>query len=78
MLCKGQTIIPDLKTLPKGKGWKGDLEAIKVGNKGSETAVEFNKSGQNVVWLDGFDFKEGIIEFDAKGKSAPHKAALSG
>lgn len=78
LLCSGQTVIPDLKTAPEGKGWKGSIDATKAGNKGSETAVEFTKKGQNVVWLDGFDFKEGIIEFDAKGKSAPPQSSFVG
>ncbi|MGA2243244.1 MAG: hypothetical protein ABSH11_14560 [Verrucomicrobiota bacterium] len=77
-LCSGQTITPDLKTAPEGKGWKGSIDATKASKKETEAAVEFNRYGQNIVWLDGFDFKEGTIEFDAKGKSAPPQSSFVG
>ena len=78
MSSSGQTITPDLKTAPEGKGWKGAIDAAKASDKDGAAAVEFNKSGQNVVWLDGLDFKEGTIEFDAKGKSAPPQGSFVG
>jgi hypothetical protein len=77
-LCSAQTIIPDLKTASEGKGWKGSIDAAKPANKAGEPAVEFNKSGQNILWLDGFDLKDGVIEFDAKGKSAPPQSSFIG
>src|SRR5262245_33829334 len=78
MLTSGQTVTPDLKAALEGKGWKGDIGAMKAAEKDSTLAVEFNKPGQNVVWLDGMDFKEGTIEFDAKGKSAPPQSSFVG
>jgi len=77
-LASGQTITPDLKTVPEGKGWKGNIEATKLAEKDGAVAIEFNKSAQNVVWLDRFDFTEGTIEFDAKGKSAPPQSSFVG
>ena len=41
-------------------------------------AIEFDKPGQNVVWLDGFEFSTGTLEFDAKGKSAPPQSCFVG
>jgi hypothetical protein len=78
MLTLGQTTAPDLKAVLEGKGWKGAVGATKAAEKDATVAVEFNQSGQNVVWLDGFDFKEGTIEFDAKGKSAPPQSSFIG
>src|SRR5215831_11558831 len=77
-LCRGQIVAPDLKTVPEGKGWKGSIDSAKPATKDREPAVGFNNPGQNVVWLDGFDFKEGTLEFDAKGKSAPPQSSFVG
>lgn len=73
-----QTINPDLKAVPEGRGWKGDIGATKLVEKDSSAAIEFNKAGLNVVWLDGFEFTIGTIEFDAKGKSAPPQSSFVG
>jgi hypothetical protein len=71
-----QTLTPDLKTVPDGKGWKGDTAGTRVVEKDGAPAVEFNKGG--VVWLDGLQFSAGTIEFDAKGKSAPPQSSFVG
>lgn len=74
----GQAISPDLKAVPEGKGWKGSLDATKLVEKDGAPAIEFNKPGQNVVWLEGFEFREGVIEFDARGRSAPPQGSFVG
>ena len=66
-----QTVTPDLKAVPEGKGWKGAVTATKLVEKDGAAAIEFDKLEPNVVWLDGFEFTSGTIEFDANGKSAP-------
>jgi len=73
-----QTLTPDLKAVPDGKGWKGSISATKLIEKDGAAAIEFNKPGQNVVWLDGFEFSAGTIEFDAKGKSGPPQSSFVG
>jgi len=73
-----QTLTPDLKAVPDGKGWKGSIGATKLIEKDGAAAIEFNKPGQNVVWLAGFEFSAGSIEFDAKGKSAPPQSSFVG
>ena len=73
-----QALTPDLKAVPDGKGWKGSIGATKLIEKDGGAAIEFNKPGQNVVWLDGFEFSDGTIEFDAKGKSAPPQSSFVG
>ena len=73
-----QTLTPDLKAVPEGKGWKGAIAATKLVEKDGAAAIEFNRPGQNVVWLDGFEFSAGTIEFDARGKSAPPQSSFVG
>jgi|SRR5881394_657887 len=73
-----QILTPDLKAVPDGKGWKGSISATKLIEKDGAAAIEFNTPGQNVVWLDGFEFSAGTIEFDAKGKSAPPQSSFVG
>jgi hypothetical protein len=73
-----QTLPPDLKAVPEGKGWKGSIGATKLVEKDGAPAIEFNRPGQNVVWLDGFEFSAGTIEFDAKGQSAPPQSSFVG
>ena len=71
-----QTLTPDLKAVPDGKGWKGNIGATKPIEKDGAPAIEFNNGG--FVWLDGFEFSAGTIEFDAKGKSAPPQSSFVG
>jgi hypothetical protein len=73
-----QTLSPDLKAVPAGKGWKGGIDVTKLVEKDGAPAIEFNKSGENIVWLDGFEFRSGVLEFDAKGKSAPPQSSFIG
>jgi len=73
-----QTVTPDLKGVPDGKGWKGSINATKLIEKEGAPAIEFNKPGLNAVWLDGFEFNAGTIEFDAKGKSTPPQSSFVG
>jgi len=69
-----QTLTPDLKAVPDGKGWKGNIGATKIIEKDGAPAIEFT----GLVWLDGFEFRAGTIEFDAKGKSAPPQSSFVG
>jgi len=73
-----ETLRPDLKAIGLGKGWKGATALTKLVEKDGAPAIEFNKSGANVVWLDGFEFADGVIEFDAKGKSMPPQSSFVG
>jgi hypothetical protein len=76
-LLRAQVVTqPDLKNLPSGQGWKGSLDATKLVDKDGQPAIEFTKSG--VVWLEGFEFTNGEIEFDARGKSAPPQSNFMG
>lgn len=78
LAANAQTIAPDLEKLPAGKGWSGATDAAIAVSKDGEVAIEFNKPGQQVVWLQGFEFAEGTIEFEAKGKSDPPQSSFIG
>ena len=75
-LHAGDTITPDLKAIPSGKGWKGATGLAKLVEKDGAPAVEVN--GEGVIWLDGCEFSNGTIEFDAKGKSGPPQSNFMG
>jgi len=73
-----QMIVPDLKAIPEGNGWNGSTHTAKLVEKDGVAAVEFNEQDWNIVWLDGFEFTDGTIEFDAKGKSEPPQGSFIG
>jgi hypothetical protein len=75
-LFGAETIVPDLKAIPSGKGWKGDIHALTLTEKDGAPAVAARESA--VVWLDGFEFTNGVIEFDGKGKSGPAQSNFMG
>jgi len=74
---EAQTLAPDLRAIPAGKGWKGNVKAARLVERKGTPAIEFN-SKQNIVWLDGVEFKTGVIEFDVKGKSVPRASGFVG
>ncbi len=76
--CMVAPINADLDQLAKGKGWLGDLNNVKQLQKEGTTAIEFNTSGESIVWLDGLQFESGSIEFDVKGKSTPRQGSFIG
>ena len=73
---RAETIVPDLKAIPSGKGWKGAVQALTLTEKDGAPAVA--AKGNAVVWLDGFEFSNGVIEFDGKGKSGPPQSNFMG
>jgi len=77
-VASAQTLTPDLQAVPDGKGWKGSIGATRVVEKDGTAAIEFSRREQNVVWIDGFEFAAGSIEFDARGKSAPPQSSFIG
>lgn len=75
---QAQTVVADLKAAAAAQGWKGDIAAIQSSEKDGAPAIECNRGGQNIVWVDGLDFADGVIEFDAKGRSAPAQGSFVG
>jgi len=78
MESKSDTIIPDLEAITQGKLWKGSLDTVTLAQKDGKPAVEIDKEDFNIIWLDGFEFTNGTIEFDAKGKSEPAQGSFIG
>jgi hypothetical protein len=72
------TKIPNLSTIPKGQNWQGSIEKIKIVDKEGQPAVEFAEVGVDAVWLKDFEFTNGMIEFDARGKSDPPQNGFLG
>ena len=71
-------IVPDLETLPDGTGWSGSTQSASLVEKDGTPAIEFDEQDWNLVWMDGFEFTDGTIEFDAKGKSEPPQGSFIG
>ncbi len=70
---------PDLKTILDGKSWKGKFTSFELSKKDNSDAVMITKTeADQFVWLNDFNFTNGIIEFDAKGKSAPPQSSFVG
>ena len=74
------TVSPDLAAIPNGKLWKGDLSAVIISKKDGSPAVEFTGAQEKecIIWLEGFSFSSGVIEFDVKGTSAPPQGSFVG
>lgn len=73
-----QKITPDIKAITKGAGWQGSIKSAGLVEDNGKVANEFTKLEPNLVWLDGFEFTEGTIEFDAKGKTQPLQGSFVG
>ncbi len=79
-LLAQDVISPDLAAIPINKGWKGDVAGVTVSTMDGSPAVEFKpaKDNEQIVWLDGFSFTNGVIEFDVRGRSAPPQSSFVG
>ncbi|MBS1786428.1 MAG: hypothetical protein JST85_01825 [Acidobacteria bacterium] len=70
-----KTIQPDLSTLADGKSWKVAGHKAAFLEEGGKKIIRFNEvSGAGIAWLEGLDFNNGVIEFDAKGKDEYNKS----
>jgi hypothetical protein len=70
---------PDLNKILKGDGWQGKFVSTELTKKDSLDAIMITKTeGDQFIWLDDFKFTNGIIEFDAKGKSSPPQSSFVG
>ena len=76
---KAQNVFtPDLSAV-NGKGWNGKFISAELTKKDNVDAVIITKTdNDDLMWLDGFNFTNGTIEFDAKGKSAPPQSSFVG
>lgn len=70
---------PDLKTALNGNSWKGKFISVELTKKDSSDAVIITKTdADQLMWLDNYNFANGTIEFDAKGKSGPPQSSFVG
>ncbi len=70
-LCSAQenVFMPDLSKIVKNDGWKvvnRNVSLLMV--DGKPAAYLDGRAGDGVVWLEGFEFNNGTIEVDIKGK----------
>lgn len=73
-----EMIIPDLNDVKDGENWKGHTNITKLVDKDGVPAIEIDKEGFNVIWINDFNFTNGSIEFDVKGKSDPPQESFVG
>jgi hypothetical protein len=70
---------PDLKDIFNGAEWNGKFVSAELTKKDSSDAIMIAKTdGDHLIWLKDFNFKNGTIEFDAKGKSNPPQSSFIG
>lgn len=70
-LCLAQNnfTIPDLTKITTGDGWKITNRKAELVNENEMKAVHFNSlPGDGIAWIDNFEFTNGVIEVDIKGK----------
>jgi hypothetical protein len=79
-LVKSQNLYsPDLKTALNGGKWNGKFNSAELTKKDSLDAIKITRTdGDQFMWMKDFRFKNGTIEFDAKGKSAPPQSSFIG
>jgi hypothetical protein len=79
--CQERTIMPDLKTLADGKGGTVPADATLkwVDNAKGKPALRVQSmKDDTVILLDGIEFTNGVIEFDALGQSGPPQSNFLG
>ncbi|HVO74625.1 MAG TPA: hypothetical protein VMT35_11425 [Ignavibacteriaceae bacterium] len=63
------TFVPDLSKVANENGWKISNRKASLVKENESVSVYFNsQEGDGVAWLEGFNFGNGIIEVDIKGK----------
>jgi hypothetical protein len=64
-----RTKTPDLSKVPKGKKWKFHNRSVAVFEENGKIAIRFDSRPlDGVGWLEGYEFGDGVIEFDVRGK----------
>jgi hypothetical protein len=72
-----KTLQPDLSKITDGKSWKVSNRKVTLLEDGGRKAIHFNEApGLGVAWLEGMEFTDGVIEFDARGKDEFQKSFL--
>ncbi len=80
-IAQEKTLVPDLKALAAGKGGTIPAQATVKwleDAKGKPALRIQSTSDDTVVLLEGIQFTNGVIEFDALGQSAPPQSSFLG
>lgn len=73
--CKENTFEPDLTKISDGKVWQIDNRSVGLSDAGNKKSVRFDeRKGVGIAWLKDFQFQNGTIEFDVKGKNVLQKS----
>ena len=69
----------DLTAIGKDPRWKVSGRTTSIVDVKGKKALKISESeGMGVVWLDGFDFGNGVIEVDMQGRSQPVQGSFLG
>lgn len=73
------TAVPDVLTVGKDPRWKITGRTASVVEVKGKQALKLSEGpGMGVVWLDGFEFTNGVIEADLLGRSQPIQGSFLG
>jgi len=76
-LVEPQSVTPDLAGAPAERGWKLINRAAGVIDKNGGTALRLTGGGgQGYVRLEGFEFGDGMIECDLRGRNVTQQSFL--
>ena len=68
---------PDLSKLVKGDGWQVSNRTASLIDVGTKKGVRFDERRDvGTAWLKDYKFKNGVIEFDVKGRNVLQKSFL--
>jgi hypothetical protein len=69
----------DIRTIGKDSRWKIAGRTVSTVDVKGKHAIRLSEgAGMGVVWLDGYDFANGIIEVDLLGRSQPVQGSFVG
>jgi hypothetical protein len=74
-LSRADAFEPDLTKIVEGKGWQVFNRTVSLIAQGAKRGVRFDeRSGEGLALLKDYEFKNGVIEFDVKGKNVLQKS----
>lgn len=77
LISQGQTKAIDLSTINAGANWKIVNRTAAPLEEEGRKVVRFNEApGLGIAWLENFQFSNGVIEFDARGKDEFQKSFI--
>ena len=69
----------DLSEVSKGQRWRLNGRTVSMVEAKGKTALKFSEGpGMGVAWLDGYKFRNGVIEADIMGRSQPVQGSFVG